>query len=292
MFKGSLVALVTPMTQAGEIDFAAWRGLVQWHLDAGTSGIVVGGTTGESACLAGAELVRLIEEAGAVLAGKCPIIAGTGMNDTRKAAALTARACAAGADACLVVTPYYNKPEQEGMYQHFMAVADAANRPILLYNVPSRTGCDMQPETVARLARHPRVAGIKEAVADIARGRQILECCGDDFVLLSGDDPTALELMKAGARGVISVTANVAPEAMAKMCQCVLRDDWEAAEAIDGTLSTLHKRLFLEANPIPAKWALSYLGRIQNALRLPMTCMDPKHAPALLQAMTRAGVSH
>ncbi len=291
MFKGSLVALVTPMTQAGEIDFAAWRGLVQWHLDAGTSGIVVGGTTGESASLSSSELVRLIEEAGALLGGRLPVIAGTGSNDTRKAVALTKRACAAGADACLVVTPYYNKPAQEGMYRHFMAVADAANRPILLYNVPSRTGCDMQPETVARLARHPRVAGIKEAVPDVARGRQILECCGDDFVLLSGDDPTALELIKAGARGVISVTANVVPEAMAKLCQHALAGEWKSAQVLDSTLNTLHQRLFLEANPIPAKWALARMGRIENELRLPMTSMDPQYEPALLQALASAGVA-
>lgn len=293
MFEGSIVALATPMTGGGDIDIPAWRGLVDFHLVSGTGGIVVGGTTGESASLSGDELLRLLAAARDVAGDRVPLIAGTGSNDTRKAVGLTRAACEAGADACLVVTPYYNKPSQEGLFRHFTAVADAASRPVLLYNVPGRTGCDMLPETVGRLMTHPRVVGIKEAVPKVDRGRRILQIAGEleePFTLLSGDDPTALALIGAGARGVISVTANVAPEQMARMCRMALGGDAAGAARIDETLQPLHAALFLEPNPVPLKWALAHMKMIENVLRLPLTPMDPVHGSSVLAALDAAGV--
>lgn len=289
MIDGSVVALATPMRPDGELDLARLAALVEFHVAQGSDGVVVGGTTGESASLSELEVGQLIEEAVSASAGRIPVLAGTGSNDTRRAVGLTQRASAAGADGCLVVTPYYNKPEQEGLYQHFRAVASAAEVPVLLYNVPGRTACDMQPETVARLAEMSNVVGIKEATGSTARARRIRELCGEDFVILSGDDPTMVELMQhAGARGVISVTANVAPAEVRDVCRLALAGGYAAAETLNNRLMPLHKALFVESNPIPVKWLLNDLGKIGRGIRLPLTPLSPRHEATVLEAYRQA----
>jgi len=291
MFHGSIVALVTPMTEAGEVDFDAYESLLQWHLAEGSDGVVVMGTTGESPTVTSAEGEELLDRAVRRLSGRVPVIAGTGTASTAVTVERTRAACEAGVDAVLVVTPYYNKPSQEGLYQHFLAVADASSVPVILYNVPSRTAVDMLPQTVARLAEHPQIVAIKEATGRLERAREILGSCGDDFVLLSGDDATAREWILAGARGVISVTANVAPAAMRRMCEAALGGDAAGALAIDATLAALHRDLFLEANPIPVKWALTAMGRMQGGIRLPLTPLAEVHQPAVMAALRAAGIS-
>ena len=289
-FRGSLVALVTPMTVDGQIDTKAYERLLAYHLERGTAGFVIGGTTGESPTLTPAELEQLIAIAVRKVDGRVPVIGGSGTNSTAASVALTRRVCDAGAQACLVVTPYYNKPTQEGLYQHFTAVADAASTPVILYNVPGRTGCDLMPATVARLAEHPRICAIKEATGHVQRTRDILKRCPDGFDVLSGDDATALELILAGAAGVVSVTANVAPAAMAKMCAAALSGDREGATAIDEDLRDLHQALFIEANPIPAKYAVWRLGLIDTGLRLPMTRLSADNESRVEAAMRHAGL--
>ncbi|MFO1377805.1 MAG: 4-hydroxy-tetrahydrodipicolinate synthase [Steroidobacteraceae bacterium] len=291
MFHGSIVALVTPMTDAGEVDFDAYESLLEWHLAEGSDGVVVMGTTGESPTVTTAEGEELLERAVRRLSGRVPVIAGTGTASTAVTVERTRAACEAGVDAVLVVTPYYNKPSQEGLYQHFLAVADASSVPVILYNVPSRTAVDMLPPTVARLAEHPQIVAIKEATGRLERARDILGSCGDDFVLLSGDDATAREWMLAGARGVISVTANVVPGAMHRMCEAALEGDAPGALAIDTTLAALHRDLFLEANPIPVKWALMKMGRTRGGIRLPLTRLADEHQPAVTAALRAAGIS-
>ena len=290
MFHGSIPALVTPMRDDGAIDFDAWDALLDFHLREGSDGVVVGGTTGESPVLDRSELEELVRRARSRLAGRIPVIAGSGTNCTAKTVALSEAAAAAGADALLVVTPYYNKPTQEGLYRHFTAVADAVDVPMILYNVPGRTACDMLPETVARLSRHPRIAGVKEATGDVARGEAILEQSRPGFVLLSGDDPTAAGLIRIGARGVISVTANVAPRAMHELCDAALAGRHEAAAAIDERLVPLHKALFVEANPIPVKWAVQRMGLIGPGIRLPLTPLSAGLHATVEAAMVAAGV--
>ena len=290
MFHGSIPALVTPMRDDGAIDFDAWDALLDFHLREGSDGVVVGGTTGESPVLERAELEELVRRARARLAGRIPVIAGSGTNCTAKTVALSAAAAAAGADALLVVTPYYNKPTQEGLYRHFTAVADAVEVPVILYNVPGRTACDMLPETVARLSRHPRIAGVKEATGDLGRGRAVLEQSRPGFLLLSGDDPTAAGLIGIGARGVISVTANVAPRAMHELCAAGLAGRHDEARGIDERLVPLHRALFVESNPIPAKWAVHRLGLIGTGIRLPLTWLRAEHEGAVSAAMRAAGV--
>jgi len=290
MFHGSIPALVTPMRDDGAIDFDAWDALLDFHLREGSDGVVVGGTTGESPVLERSELEELVRRARSRLAGRIPVIAGSGTNCTAKTVALSAAAAAAGADALLVVTPYYNKPTQEGLYGHFTAVADAVDVPVILYNVPGRTACDMQPETVARLSRHPRIAGVKEATGDLGRGRAVLEQSRPGFLLLSGDDPTAAGLIGIGARGVISVTANVAPRAMHELCAAGLAGRHDEARAIDERLVPLHRALFVESNPIPAKWAVHRLGLIGTGIRLPLTWLREEHEGAVSAAMRAAGV--
>jgi 4-hydroxy-tetrahydrodipicolinate synthase len=290
MFQGSIPALVTPMRDDGAIDFDAWDALLDFHLRAGTDGVVVGGTTGESPVLDRAELEELVRRARARLGGRIPVIAGSGTNGTAKTVALSKAAAAAGADALLVVTPYYNKPTQEGLYRHFTAVADAVEAPVILYNVPGRTACDMLPGTVARLSQHPRIVGVKEATGDIARGRDVLEQCRPGFLLLSGDDPTAAELIRIGARGVISVTANVAARAMHELCAAGLAGRHEEARAVDGRLAPLHKALFVESNPIPVKWAVHRLGLIGTGIRLPLTWLRPENEATVTAAMRASGV--
>jgi 4-hydroxy-tetrahydrodipicolinate synthase len=291
MFQGSIPALVTPMRDDGAIDIVAWQALLDFHLREGTDGVVVGGTTGESPVLDRSELEELVRRARAQLGGHMPVIAGSGTNGTAKSVALSLAAEAAGADALLVVTPYYNKPTQEGLYRHFMAIADAVGIPLILYNVPGRTACDMQAETVARLSHHPRIAGIKEATGDVARGLAILEQSRSGFLLLSGDDPTAADLMRNGARGVISVTANVAARAMHEMCAAALAGRHDEARALNERLMPLHQAMFVEANPIPVKWAVQRLGLIGPGIRLPLTPVSAAlHAP-VEAAMRAVGIT-
>jgi len=290
MFKGSIPALVTPMRDDGTIDFAAWDALLDFHLREGTDGVVVGGTTGESPVLERSELEELVRRAKARVAGRIPVIAGSGTNGTAKSVVLSKVAAAAGADALLVVTPYYNKPTQDGLFRHFTAIADAVDVPVILYNVPGRTACDMLADTVARLSHHPRIAGVKEATGDVARGEAILEQSRPGFVLLSGDDPTAAGLIRIGARGVISVTANVAPRAMHELCDAALAGRHEAAATIDKRLVPLHKALFVEANPIPVKWAVQRMGLIGPGIRLPLTPLSAGLHATVEAAMVAAGV--
>ena len=290
MFKGSIPALVTPMRDDGTIDFAAWDALLDFHLREGTDGVVVGGTTGESPVLERSELEELVRRAKARVAGRIPVIVGSGTNGTAKSVVLSKVAAAAGADALLVVTPYYNKPTQDGLFRHFTAIADAVDVPVILYNVPGRTACDMLADTVARLSHHPRIAGVKEATGDVARGEAILEQSRPGFVLLSGDDPTAAGLIRIGARGVISVTANVAPRAMHELCDAALAGRHEAAAAIDKRLVPLHKALFVEANPIPVKWAVQRMGLIGPGIRLPLTPLSAGLHATVEAAMVAAGV--
>lgn len=293
MFKGSIVALVTPM-QAGiapdtPVDRAALGRLVEFHIESGTDAIVAVGTTGESATLSEQEHCGVIRDVIGFAAGRVPVIAGTGANSTVEALRLTRCAKEAGAAACLLVTPYYNKPTQEGLFQHFRHVAEAVDIPQILYNVPSRTACDMQPETVARLARLPNIIGVKEATGELARLPRIRELCGEDFVILSGEDANACEFVLQGGAGVISVTANVAPRAMHEMCAAALRGERSAAQQIDRKLAGLHRALFLESNPIPAKWALHRMGRIEPGMRLPLTWLADRYHAELEAALRAAG---
>jgi 4-hydroxy-tetrahydrodipicolinate synthase len=290
MFRGSLVALVTPMTESGDVDLVAFGRLLDWHVKQGTDGIVVAGTTGESATVTAPETAELLQIAVQRVGGRMPVIAGTGSNSTAEAIERTRSACELGVDGVLVVTPYYNRPPQEGLYRHFSMVADAASVPLILYNVPSRTACDLLPETVERLSAHPQIIGIKEATGSIDRGREILARCGDDFLLLSGDDPTCRELAGAGAQGVVTVTGNVAPRLMHEMMVAALAGDADTARELDGRLAGLHTALFVEPNPIPAKWALQRLGLIGPGIRLPLVELGEAHRESVLAAMRRAGV--
>ena len=294
MFHGSMVALVTPM-HAGVapdtgLDKEALARLVEFHIGNKTDAIVAVGTTGESATLNETEHCDVIRQVVEVVAGRIPVIGGTGSNSTIEAINLTRCAKDAGADACLLVTPYYNKPTQEGLYLHFKAVAEAVDIPQILYNVPGRTACDMLPETVGRLAGIPNIIGIKEATGDMQRLRKIREYCGEEFSILSGDDATACELLCLGGDGVISVTANIAPGLMHEMCRRALANDAQGAREINERLEKLHGALFLQSNPIPAKWGLHRLGLIEAGIRLPMTWMSPEYEPELESAMRMAGV--
>jgi 4-hydroxy-tetrahydrodipicolinate synthase len=291
MFSGSMVAIVTPMTADGALDWPAWDRLLDFHVREGSDGIVVAGTTGESPVLSGAEVEELARRAVARCRGKLKIIVGTGSNATDSSVERTCTLSRLGVDAVMLVTPYYNKPPQEGLFRHFSAAADASAAPVILYNVPSRTAVDLLPSTIARLARHPRIVAIKEATGSLSRAQEIVNCCPPEFVLLSGDDATALQLMGAGARGVISVTANVAPRRMHEACKAALAGDWAAARTIDATLQPLHKDLFVEANPIPVKWAVARMGIIGNAIRLPLVELASVHQETVLRAMRAAGIT-
>lgn len=290
MFRGSLVALVTPMTESGDVDHVAFGRLLDWHARQGTDGIVIAGTTGESPTVSAAEAAELLQIAVQRIGGRMPVIAGTGGNSTAESIERTRAACELGVDGVLVVTPYYNRPPQEGLYRHFSLVADASSVPLILYNVPSRTACDLLPETVERLSFHPQIIGIKEATGSVERGAEILRRCGDDFLLLSGDDATCRELIGAGAQGVITVTGNVAPRMMHEMVEAALADDPVGARELDGRLAGLHTALFVESNPIPVKWALGRLGLIGPGIRLPLVPLAESNQAAVLAAMRRAGV--
>ncbi len=289
MFSGSMVALVTPMADGGGIDTAAWQRLLEWHLAEGTSAIVVGGTTGESPTLTAAELADLVERALATIRQRIPVIVGTGTNSTAGTVERTRALSRLGVDGVLVVTPYYNRPTQEGLYQHFVATADASAAPLILYNVPSRTAVDMLPPTIARLAAHSRIVAVKEASGQLARVREILERCPGTLTVLAGEDAIARQSMLAGARGVISVTANVAPKAMHDLAVAALRGESSRAQTIDARLADLHQSLFVEANPIPVKWALAEMGIIQRGLRLPLTPLAAQHHDLVRAALRRAG---
>jgi 4-hydroxy-tetrahydrodipicolinate synthase len=290
MFHGSMVALITPMTEDGSLDEAALETLVAFHLEQGTDAIVAMGTTGESATLTHKEHCHVVKRVMSLVAGKIPVIAGTGSNSTREALELTKNAKDAGVDACLLVTPYYNKPTQEGLYQHYKMIAEQVDVPQILYNVPGRTVCDLLPETVERLALFDNIVGIKEATGDLQRAKNIMDRCGEHIELYSGDDATAMECILMGAKGDISVTANVAPAAMHKMCQAALAGDRAQAEQINRKLLKLHDRLFLEANPIPVKWAMSQMGYGSTGIRLPLTVFSEKYHSHLLDAMQDADI--
>jgi 4-hydroxy-tetrahydrodipicolinate synthase len=289
MFSGSLVAIVTPMRPDGAVDLEAWARLLEFHLANGTNGIVIGGTTGESATLREAELRELTQRACAQLHGRVAVIAGAGTSSTADTVERVGWLSALPIDGLLLVTPAYNRPTQEGLYLHFAAAAAAARRPVLLYNVPARTAVDMKPATVARLSKVAGIVGVKEAVPEAQRVRELLDSCGKDFVVLSGDDATARASIGAGARGVISVTANVAPRAMSEMVSAALAGDDAAAQRLDTRLSGLHRELFVEANPIPVKWALAQMGLIASGIRLPLTPLSAQYQAGVRAAARAAG---
>ncbi|GAB3682718.1 4-hydroxy-tetrahydrodipicolinate synthase [Salinisphaera aquimarina] len=277
---GSMVAIVTPMHADGSVDWDSLEKLIDWHIAEGTDGIVAVGTTGESATLGFREHDEVIERAVELVDKRVPVIAGTGGNATDEAIRLTRHAQRAGADACLLVTPYYNKPTQEGLYRHFHAIAMAVDIPQVLYNVPSRTGVDMLPETVARLAEIENIVALKEAKGSVERMHMLIKEIGDGMAIFSGDDGTAMESMLVGCKGDISVTANVAPKLMHEMCAAAIAGDRQRAETLDAQLQPLHTTLFLEPNPIPVKWALNQMGLIGPGIRLPMTPLaDHFHEP-------------
>ena len=292
MITGSIVALVTPMHAGSlDIDWPSLKGLVEWHIEQGTNGIVAVGTTGESATLNVTEHKQVIRVVVEQVAGRIPVIAGTGANSTAEAIILTKAAKEAGADACLLVTPYYNKPTQEGLYQHYKAIAEAVDIDQILYNVPGRTACDMQPDTIGRLSKLNNIVGIKEATGDLSRVEALKAGCGDEFAIYSGDDATARELMLMGGHGDISVTANVAPKLMSEMCAAAIAGDSDRAAKIDMSLAVLHAALFLESNPIPVKWAVCEMGLMENIIRLPMTPVSRKYQDTVGAALNAAGIT-
>ena len=289
MIKGSIVAIVTPMREDGSLDLAAFRTLIDFHVEQGTDSIVVAGTTGESPTVNVEEHVLLIAEAVKHAAGRIPIIAGTGANSTREAIELAAFSKKAGADASLSVVPYYNKPTQEGLYLHFKAIAEAVDMPHILYNVPGRTVADMNNDTVLRLAQISNIVGIKDATGNMERGSDLLRRVPENFAVYSGEDASTLALMLLGAQGAISVTANVAPKLMHEMCAAALNGEVAKAREINFRLLGLHRNLFVEANPIPVKWAVARMGLMKNALRLPLTPLSPTAYAKVEAAMRQAG---
>lgn len=289
MFSGSIVALITPFTQDGEVDFVSLKKLVDYHVDAGTDAIVAVGTTGESSTLTIEEHVKVVEKIVEYSNGRIPVIAGTGANATHESITFSRLLNNTGIAGVLSVTPYYNKPTQEGLYQHYKAISEQTEVPIILYNVPGRTAVDLKPETVARLSKLDNIVAIKDATGDLSRVALHRELCGDDFILLSGDDATGLEFIKLGGKGVISVTNNIAAADMANMMHLALEGKFEEAEAINQRLMPLHKNLFVESSPIPVKWAAHKLGLISfGDLRLPLTPLSEQAQPVVAQAMTEA----
>lgn len=289
MIKGSIVAIVTPMHDDGSIDMETMSSLLEWHVSEGTDAIVAVGTTGESATLDVDEHCAVVSHVVKVIGGRIPVVAGTGANSTTEAIELTQAAKDAGADACLLVTPYYNKPSQRGLIAHHSKIADSVNIPQILYNVPGRTACDMLPETIKELSHVNNIVGVKEATGDIARGKAVMELCGKDFAVYSGDDDTSLELILAGAVGSISVTANIVPGDLHRMCSLAMSGEAEAAAEVNERIACLHKDLFLEANPMPVKWALKEMGRIGAGIRLPLVEFDPACHEQLRQSLRDSG---
>lgn len=291
MYAGSLVALVTPMQPDGSIDYDAWSRLLEFHVENGTTGVVVAGSTGESGSVTDAELKELLLRARRTLGKRAQLIANTGTSNTATSVARAHEISALDIDALLVATPAYVRPTQEGLFRHFSAIADASRVPVLLYNVPGRTGVDMMPATVARLSHVPRIAGIKEAVADATRVRELVASCAPGFTVLSGDDLTAREAIGVGAAGVISVTANVAPRAMSDMVAAAIRGERAAATQIDQRLVALHRNLFVESNPIPVKWAAARMGLCGDALRLPLTELSAEYHAVVTESLFAAGIN-
>ena len=290
MLKGSLVAIVSPMVEDGSLDLDAFRRLVDWHIVEGTGGIVVVGTTGESPTVDFEEHTLLIKTAIEQAAGRVPVIAGTGANSTREAIDLQAFAKKAGADICLSVVPYYNRPTQEGLYRHFRAIAEAVDIPMIVYNVPGRTVCDMHNDTALRLAQVPNIVGIKDATGNLERGADLVRRAPKGFAIYSGDDATALALTLMGGDGVISVTANVAPRLMHDMCEAAFAGDLARARAVNNKLLGLHRHLFVEANAIPVKWVLQQMDLIRGGIRLPLTPLSSSFHDLLRGAMEQAGL--
>jgi 4-hydroxy-tetrahydrodipicolinate synthase len=290
MIKGSIVAIVTPMHADGSLDYPSLNSLVDWHIAEGTDAIVIVGTTGESATVNVAEHCALIKATVDRVAGRIPVIAGSGGNSTVEAIELTRFAKSAGADASLQVVPYYNRPTQEGMYQHFKAIAEAVDLPVILYNVPGRTVADMSNETILRLAEIKNIVGVKDATGNIGRGLDLLRLAPSDFAVYSGDDPTAVALMLAGGKGNISVTANVAPRGMAEMCKAAMAGDITRAIELNNKLFPLHQKLFVEPNPVPVKWALAEMGKMPAGIRLPLVPLAEQFHETVRAAMRESGV--
>jgi 4-hydroxy-tetrahydrodipicolinate synthase len=290
MLKGSLVAIVSPMHADGSLDLPGLKRLIDWHIEQGTHGIVVVGTTGESPSVDYDEHHLLIKTAVEYTAGRIPVVAGTGANSTREAVELAEYAKKVGADAHLSVVPYYNKPSQEGIYQHFKHIAERVDLPMILYNVPSRTVADMDTETALRLAQLPRIVGIKDATGNLQRGQDLIRRAPAGFTLLSGDDATTCAFVLLGGHGTISVTANVAPRAMSQMCSAAMQGDRSAATKIDQSLQDLHRHLFIEPSPAPTKWALTHLKLIENGIRLPLLPLTEQSQPVVAAAMKQAGI--
>ena len=290
MFKGSLVALVTPFDGKDRVDYASLKRLIEFHIEQGTNALVVAGTTGESPTLRRSEHIELVGRVLEIADGRIPVIAGTGSNSTFQSVELSKAVADSRLAAYMAVVPYYNKPTQEGLYRHYMSIADAIDRPLLMYNVPGRTVADMLPETIARLAKHDNIFGVKEATGDIDRLRAIRALVGEDFTLYSGDDFTALPFIEQGGHGVVTVSGNVAPRQMATMCQLALEGKSGEAKAIDDTLQPLNKMLFVESNPIPVKWAVAEMGLIESHIRLPLTPFSAQYHEAMRAAMRTAGV--
>jgi len=290
VFKGSLVALVTPFGSDNRVDYASLKGLIEFHAAQGSNGLVVAGTTGEAATLSRAEHCELIATAVELSAGRLPVIAGTGSNSTAQTIDLSRDVGDSGIDAYLLVVPYYNKPMQEGMYRHFSAIADAVEKPVMLYNVPGRTVADMLPETIARLSRHGNIFGIKEATGDLDRLAAIQSLVNEDFMLYSGDDFSLLPFIERGGHGVVTVSGNVVPAAVAELCRLAMAGESEKAKALDETLQPLNNALFVESNPIPVKWAMSQMGLMDGRMRLPLTEFEGQYHEQMRTAMKTAGV--
>ena len=288
--RGSIPAIVTPMHEDGSLDLPAFRKLIDWHAEEGSNGLVVVGTSGESATLSVDEHILMVKTAVEHTAKRFPIIAGAGGNSTSEAVELAKAAKEVGADATLQVVPYYNKPTQEGMYQHFRRIAESVDLPVILYNVPGRTVADMNHDTVLRLAEVPGIVGVKEATGNIDRAANLIKYAPAHFAIYSGDDPTAIALMLLGGHGNISVTANVAPRAMSELCRAALAGDAITARKIHLSLLSLHKQMFCESNPIPAKWALAALGRMENGIRLPLTPLDARYHDVVRDALRETGL--
>lgn len=290
MFTGSLVALVTPFDDNNRVDYSSLKRLIDFHVEQGSNGLVIAGTTGEAATLTRSEHIELISRAVEIADGRLPIIAGTGSNSTAQTVDLSCAVADSGIDAYLIVVPYYNKPLQEGMYQHFTAVADVVEKPVMMYNVPGRTVADMLPETVARLAEHENIFGIKEATGDIDRLRAIQDLVATDFMFYSGDDFTLLPFIEQGGHGVVTVSGNVAAAQVATLCRLALEGRADEAKALDDTLQPLNRMLFVESNPIPVKWAVSQMGLIEEHVRLPLTPFSGQYHEAMRAAISEAGV--
>ena len=288
MFRGSIVALVTPMNEDGSIDFVSYQNLLEFHVSNKSDGIVIVGTTGEAPTIDFDEHIKLIEVGVKYINGRIPIIAGTGANSTKEAIFLTAKAKELGADACLLVTPYYNRPNQEGLYQHFKAINDAVSIPQILYNVPCRTGCDLNNDTIIKLSKLINIIGIKDATGDLNRIKSLKKEVNKDFLLISGDDKTFLDFLELGGNGVISVTANVVPNLIHNICEKAFSGNFQEAKSINDKLKDLHELMFIEPNPIPVKWALYYLEMIKPFIRLPLVRLDSKYHQQLIKCINDA----